>query len=186
MQAVEYRAVEERSMRIGVYAVALLGLVSRTAAADGASDLASRLQALRAPGPVAATLRLELRLERTLHHTTVSGHASVRLDVEEDDRGTHDRPLRRRGVPRRVRSRSYGGACAPGGAPGEGSPRRDRARARLGAGWPDPRRRRPRRSWTRGRAGRPRIRRFSWIVPRPPGILRPACEGAVTRVTGAV
>ena len=76
-------------MRIGVYALTLLGLVSRTAAADGASDLASRLHALRAPGPVAATLRLELRLERTLHHTTVNGQASVRLDIEEDDRGTH-------------------------------------------------------------------------------------------------
>jgi hypothetical protein len=76
-------------MRIGLYAIALLGLGATIAGADGASDLAGRLQALRSPGPVAATLRLELRLERTLHHTTVNGRASVRLDVEEDGRGTH-------------------------------------------------------------------------------------------------
>jgi len=76
-------------MRVGIYAAALLGLLPVAAGADGASDLARRLQALRAPGPVAATLRLELRLERTLHRTTVNGQASVHLDVEEDDRGTH-------------------------------------------------------------------------------------------------
>ena len=74
-------------MRIGVYGIALLGLMARAAGADGASDLAGRLQALRLPGPVAATLRLELHLERTLHRKTTSGQASVRLDVDEDDRG---------------------------------------------------------------------------------------------------
>jgi hypothetical protein len=76
-------------MRIGVYAVALLGGLAGPAGADGASDLARRLQALHAPGPVAATVRLELRLERTMHHQTTNAQASVRLDVEEDDRGTH-------------------------------------------------------------------------------------------------
>jgi len=76
-------------MRIGVYAVALLGLLAKAAGADGASDLAGRLQALRSPGPVAAALRLELRLERTLHHKSANGQATVRLEVEENDRGTH-------------------------------------------------------------------------------------------------
>jgi len=74
-------------MRIGVYAVALLGGLAGPAGADGASDLARRLQALHAPGPVAATVRLELRLERTMHHQTTNGLASVRLDVDEDSRG---------------------------------------------------------------------------------------------------
>ena len=74
-------------MRIGVYAVALLGGLAGPAGADGASDLARRLQALHAPGPVAATVRLELRLERTMHHQTTDGQASVRLDVDEDSRG---------------------------------------------------------------------------------------------------
>ena len=78
-------------MRIGVYALALLGLAGRIAGADGSSDLASRLQAFRTPGPVAATLRLDLSLERTLHHQTANGQASVRLDVDEDDRGTRVR-----------------------------------------------------------------------------------------------
>jgi hypothetical protein len=76
-------------MRIGACAVALLGLLPRAAGADGASDLASRLQALRSPASVAATLHLELRLERTLHHTTVNGQASVRLEIERDDGGIH-------------------------------------------------------------------------------------------------
>src|SRR5438093_12955708 len=74
-------------MRIGVYAVALLGGLAGPAGADGASDLARRLQALHSPGPVAATVRLELRLERTMHHQTTDGPASVRLDVDEDSRG---------------------------------------------------------------------------------------------------
>jgi len=78
-------------MRYGLFALALFGLSAGTAAADGAADLAGRLQAFRTPGPVAATLRLELRLERTLHHQNANGQASVRLDVDEDDRGTRVR-----------------------------------------------------------------------------------------------
>ena len=85
------RAVEYRRMGGSVRVAVLLGLLAGPAGADGASDLAGRLQALRSPGPVAATLRLELRLERTLHRVTASGQASVRLDVEQDEAGIHVR-----------------------------------------------------------------------------------------------
>src|SRR5215470_10627492 len=76
-------------MRTIRFALAVSGLSAAVAGADGAADLSRRLEAFHTPGPVAATLRLELRLERTLHHQNANGQASVRLDVDEDDRGTH-------------------------------------------------------------------------------------------------
>ena len=78
-------------MKTGPLVLAVLGLPAAIAGADGASALSTRLQAFRTPGPVAATLRLELRLERTLHHQKANGQASVRLNVDEDDRGTRVR-----------------------------------------------------------------------------------------------
>jgi hypothetical protein len=78
-------------MRSALGAVSLFGLTAAIAGADGPADLARRLEAFHTPGPVAATLRLELRLERTLHHQSANGQASVRLDVDEDDRGTRVR-----------------------------------------------------------------------------------------------
>src|SRR5262249_52682597 len=39
------------------------------------------------PGPVAATLTLELKLERTSHNVTAKGDAAVRVDVDEDASG---------------------------------------------------------------------------------------------------
>jgi hypothetical protein len=64
----------------------LTALVSAPPAA-GTADLNSRLESLRSPGPIAASLRLELRLERTLHHKTVKAEAAVQLDLDQDDTG---------------------------------------------------------------------------------------------------
>ena len=57
------------------------------ARAESLPDLTNRLQALPAPGPVAATLRLELRLERTLRKKTANAETSLQIDVDEDDAG---------------------------------------------------------------------------------------------------
>jgi hypothetical protein len=67
--------------------VALLLALAVRGSADAPSDLAGRLKALRSPEPLAARLGLQLRLERTLHHKTVKGEASLRLDVDEDEGG---------------------------------------------------------------------------------------------------
>jgi hypothetical protein len=53
--------------------------------AETLPSLANRLQALAAPGPVSATLRLDLRLERTLHGKTAGAEASLEVDVDQDD-----------------------------------------------------------------------------------------------------
>jgi hypothetical protein len=55
--------------------------------AGGASDLARRLEGLHAQTRVAVRLRMDLRLERTLHRQTVRGEASLQVDVEEDESG---------------------------------------------------------------------------------------------------
>jgi hypothetical protein len=57
------------------------------APAESLPDLTSRLQALPAPGAVAARLRLDLRLERTLHKKTASAETSLTVDVDQDDAG---------------------------------------------------------------------------------------------------
>ena len=67
--------------------IPLLLAAALPARAESLPDLTNRLQALPPPGPVAATLRLELRLERTLHKKTVSAETSLQIDVDEDDAG---------------------------------------------------------------------------------------------------
>lgn len=74
-------------MRIDARAVLLAALMVRPAWADGAADLARRLQGFHLPEPVAVTLGLQLRLEHSLHHQTAKGEASLRVDVEEDATG---------------------------------------------------------------------------------------------------
>jgi hypothetical protein len=73
-------------MRTWLLVALLLALVLR-ASADAPSDLAGRLKGFRSPEPVAASVELQLRLERTLHHKTVKGEASLRLAVDEDEGG---------------------------------------------------------------------------------------------------
>jgi hypothetical protein len=88
-------------MRSALALAPLLVLAATQARTDGASELARRLEAFRSPGPVAATLRLELILERTLHHKTARGEAAVSLRVDEDETG-----LRVRWEPRLLRDAS--------------------------------------------------------------------------------
>src|SRR5450432_4051522 len=66
---------------------ALLFALAVPASDQTALDLARRLDTLRSPGPLAASVRLELRLERTLHHQTLKGEASAHLDVDRDEGG---------------------------------------------------------------------------------------------------
>jgi hypothetical protein len=72
-------------MRLGL--ALLAAALAAPAGAGGASDLARRLESLHAPAPLAVRLRMDLRLERTLHKKTVKGEASLHLDVEEDATG---------------------------------------------------------------------------------------------------
>jgi hypothetical protein len=74
-------------MRLRRQATLLLAMVASPAWADSSADLARRLEQLRAPGPVATTLHLDLRLERTSHHASAKGEASLSLDVEQDATG---------------------------------------------------------------------------------------------------
>jgi hypothetical protein len=69
-----------------------LGLVVLAAAlapsaATGASDLAHRLESLRAAAPVSVRVRMDLRLERTLHKQTAKGEASLQAEIEQDESG---------------------------------------------------------------------------------------------------
>ena len=57
---------------------------SDVATPDAAADLGRRLADFRSPAPIAASVHLDLHLERVLHHRTVKGDASVPLDVEQD------------------------------------------------------------------------------------------------------
>jgi hypothetical protein len=68
-----------------------LAVLARPAGADGAADLARRLQGLRAPGPISAALRLDLALEHTSHGQSAKGEASITLDVDEDATGLRQR-----------------------------------------------------------------------------------------------
>jgi len=72
-------------MRLGL--ALLAAAVAAPAGADGASDLARRLENLHAAAPLAVRLRMDLRLERTLHKKTAKGEASLHLDIEEDPAG---------------------------------------------------------------------------------------------------
>src|SRR5262245_48123727 len=74
-------------MRIGLVATLCVAIPAARAGADGSADLARRLEELRAPGAVAATLALELKLERTSHNVTARGEAAVRVDMDEDATG---------------------------------------------------------------------------------------------------
>jgi hypothetical protein len=55
--------------------------------ADGAVDLFRRLDQLRSPDPITATLHLELHVERTLHHKSVTGQATVQIEVDDEAGG---------------------------------------------------------------------------------------------------
>ena len=74
-------------MGMGLGLALFAAALRASAGADGASDLVRRLESLHAPGPVAVRLRMDLRLERTLHKKTAKGEASLHLDVEEDAAG---------------------------------------------------------------------------------------------------
>jgi hypothetical protein len=64
-----------------------LPLFFAAVSASAPGDLTAGLRALPPPGPVAATLRLDLRLERTLHRKTASAETSVTVDVGQDEEG---------------------------------------------------------------------------------------------------
>jgi hypothetical protein len=68
---------------------ALLALIALAApaVADPAADLAHRLADFHSPAPIAASVRLELHLERVLHHEKARGDASVPVEVLEDAGG---------------------------------------------------------------------------------------------------
>jgi hypothetical protein len=72
-----------RSSLCVLIALATTGL-SDVATPDAAADLGRRLADFRSPAPIAASVHLDLHLERVLHHRTVKGDASVPLDVEQD------------------------------------------------------------------------------------------------------
>ena len=63
---------------------AMLAAGATAAPADGAADLARRLDALRLPGPASVRVRLDLREELTLRHTTTKGESSVRVTVDDN------------------------------------------------------------------------------------------------------
>jgi hypothetical protein len=65
----------------------VLASTAVSAFGEGKPDLQRQLELLRAPAPASVTVRLELRVERTLHHKASRGEASVQLDVEEDGAG---------------------------------------------------------------------------------------------------
>jgi len=65
----------------------LAGVLAAPAGAGGKSDLARRLESLHAPAPAAVSLRLDLRLERTVHGKTAKAEASFHVDVEEGPAG---------------------------------------------------------------------------------------------------
>ena len=72
---------------MGSLGVVVLAAALAPPAATGASDLARRLESLRTPAPIAIRLRMDLRLERTLHGQTARGEASLQADVERDESG---------------------------------------------------------------------------------------------------
>ena len=74
-------------MRVGAGAGLVAVAVATRAWADGASDLARRLEGFRSPEPATVSLRMELRLDRTLHKKTAKGEATVRVDIEADPAG---------------------------------------------------------------------------------------------------
>ncbi|HUL78787.1 MAG TPA: hypothetical protein VL691_16100 [Vicinamibacteria bacterium] len=76
---------------MGVGIAVIAGMLAAPAGTGAASDLSRRLASLRSPAPVAVRLRLDLRLERTLHKKTAKGEASLRVEVEEDAAGLHVR-----------------------------------------------------------------------------------------------
>jgi hypothetical protein len=66
-----------------LWSAVLIALGGPWAWGEGSADLAKRLDAFRSPGPIAATLRLELRQERTTHHKTSTGEAALSVELDQ-------------------------------------------------------------------------------------------------------
>jgi|SRR5438128_2214567 len=64
--------------------VGILIAVAAAPAAEPGAALARRLADFHSPAPIAVSVRLELHLERTLHHKAVKGDAAVPLEAEAD------------------------------------------------------------------------------------------------------
>jgi len=62
----------------------ILIAVAAAPAAEPGAALARRLADFHSPTPIAVSMRLDLHLERTLHHTVVKGDAAVPLAVDAD------------------------------------------------------------------------------------------------------
>ena len=67
--------------------LAVVFVLAGAGSGAGSVDLAARLETLRSPGPIAATLTLHLQLEHTLHGKAVTAETSLQLDIDQDDSG---------------------------------------------------------------------------------------------------
>jgi hypothetical protein len=75
-------------MRFAVFSALALALAAREArSGDAAERLAQRLEAFRTPGAVSLDVRLDLRLEHTLHKSTAKGEESLSVGVAQDAGG---------------------------------------------------------------------------------------------------
>jgi hypothetical protein len=78
-------------VKISLCVTVLVAGAALPARADEPLELGRRLEALRSPGPISATVQLDLRLDQKLHGKITEGQATLRVEIEQDANGLNVR-----------------------------------------------------------------------------------------------